>query len=43
MEGFDVTNFESPTRVLVKLGLVAVLALALGSWRIRTKEFVLSA
>ena len=43
MEGFDVTSFESPTRVLVKLGLVALLALALGSWRIRSKEFVLSA
>jgi len=43
MEGFDVTSFESPTRVLVKLGILALLALALGSWRIRSKEFVLSA
>ena len=43
VEGFDVTNFESPSRVLLKLALVSVLALALGSWRIRTKEFVLSA
>jgi hypothetical protein len=43
LEGFDLTNFESPARVLLKLGLVALLALALGSWRIRNKEFVLSA
>jgi ABC-type Na+ efflux pump permease subunit len=43
LEGFDVTSFESPGRVLVRLALVAVLALALGSWRIRHKEFVLSA
>ena len=43
LEGFDMTDFESPSKVLVKLGLVAVLALALGSWRIQHKEFVLSA
>ncbi len=43
LEGADLANFESPARVLLKLGLVALLALALGSWRIRRKEFVLSA
>src|SRR5258706_2201426 len=42
IEGAELANFESPTRVLVKLGLVALLALALGSWRIRRKEFLLS-
>lgn len=42
IEGANLTEFESPTRVLLKLGLVALLALALGSWRIRRKEFVLS-
>jgi len=42
VEGFDMAVFESPTRVLVKLGLVVLLALALGTWRIRRREFVLS-
>lgn len=42
LEGFDVTTFESPGGVLLKLAIVAALALAAGSWRIRTKEFVLS-
>jgi ABC-type transport system involved in multi-copper enzyme maturation permease subunit len=43
LEGVDMTTFESPGRVLVTLALVAALALALGSWWIRKKEFVLSA
>lgn len=43
LEGFGATSFESPGRVLLRLALVAVLALSLASWRIRRKEFVLSA
>jgi len=43
LEGVNLADFESPARVLWKLGLVALLALALGGWRIRRKEFVLSA
>jgi len=43
LEGVDLTTFEDPSRVLWKLGLLALVALALGSWRIRAKEFVLSA
>lgn len=42
VEGFSATTYEEPGRVLFKLALVAILALVLGSWRIRTKEFVLS-
>ena len=42
VEGFDAAAFESPGKVLLKLALVALVALAWGSWRIRKKEFVLS-
>jgi ABC-type Na+ efflux pump permease subunit len=42
VEGFDIAVFESPTRVLLKIGVLLVLALALGVWRIRRREFVLS-
>ena len=42
LEGFDVSAFEDPTRVLLKLGLLAIFALALGSARIRRREFVLA-
>jgi hypothetical protein len=42
VEGFDIAVFESPSRVLLKLGVLLVLALALGVWRIRRREFVLS-
>jgi len=43
LEGVNMIDFESPGKVLLKIGLVALVALALGSWRIRRKEFVLSA
>lgn len=42
IEGFDMSVFESLTRVLVKLGVVVGVALVLGVWRIRRREFVLS-
>ncbi|MBK7643905.1 MAG: ABC transporter permease subunit [Planctomycetes bacterium] len=42
LEGFGLADFQSPAGVLLRLGLLAALALALGSWRIRRKEFVLS-
>jgi len=43
LEGVDLTQFEDPAAVLWRLGLAALVALALGCWRIRRKEFVLSA
>jgi ABC-2 type transport system permease protein len=42
LENVNMIDFESPSSVLLKIGLVALVALALGSWRIRHREFVLS-